>query len=409
MSIIFNFNQRKGIGNVSNKITCDECGWSWDKKDGGRDYNTCHRCGNTNYDDGISGTNLKGKRRELWDKMQPYLGKKSLLNRNVERFYRTTPSKQAKLIGAGESNPKLSKNVRKSYIMYLAPDTYGGLKTPTGKLYNTCPNASPQCRATCLNLSGNPLSLSGKILSRSEKTAIFFADREYFLLKLALEIYAIAEAPKNQGKPIAIRLNGTSDLPFIQLMNQRGYLDQLPKNIVFYDYTKSPKALSLTAQGWGYIKLNNKSKNPYIVTFSRSELNSQTAKQVLASGGLVAIPFSNWNNQKERSANKVYKEVEGKKEFTGKFKDSDYPSFGRYDLPKTWYGFPVVNGDKKDDYMLDLYFGLENIKPTRGKGIILGLHVKNIVDPKTKKVFKVSETAGSGFIVKCDSTNCRVG
>jgi hypothetical protein len=407
MSIIFEFN--KGIGNVSDKITCNKCGWSWYKKDGGRDYNTCHRCGNANSAEGINGVRLKGKRAELWEKMQPYLGKKRLLNRDVERFYRNSPSSQANLIGEGEDNPKLSKNVRKSYIMYLAPDTYGGLKSESGKLYNTCPNASPQCRATCLNLSGNPVSLSGKVLSRSEKTAVFFGDREYFLLKLALEIYTIAEKPKNQGSQIAIRLNGTSDLPFIQLMNKKGYLDELPKNIVFYDYTKSPKPLSLNNQGWGFINLNNKSKNPYIVTFSRSEINSSTAKQVLASGGLVAIPFSNWSGMKERSADKIYKGTGKSKEWTGKYKNSEYPLLGRYDLPKTWYGFPVVNGDKKDDYMLDLYFGLEPIKPTRGKGIVLGLHVKNIVDPKTKKVFKVSQTAGSGFIVKCDSSNCRVG
>ena len=28
------------------KIVCDECGWSWDLKDGGDDPYTCHKCGN---------------------------------------------------------------------------------------------------------------------------------------------------------------------------------------------------------------------------------------------------------------------------------------------------------------------------------------------------------------------------
>jgi PHP family Zn ribbon phosphoesterase len=28
------------------KITCDECGWSWDLKDGGDDPYVCHKCGN---------------------------------------------------------------------------------------------------------------------------------------------------------------------------------------------------------------------------------------------------------------------------------------------------------------------------------------------------------------------------
>ena len=351
---------------------------------------------------------VTGKRAELEELMKPYLGKKTLLKRNVERFYRFPLSKQSNLIGEATGNPKLSKNERLSYIMYLAPDTFGALMSPTGKLYNTCPNASPECRATCLNLSGDPLRLDGKILARSEKTAIFFADREYFLLKLAYEIYKIAEKSSNKGIPIAIRLNGTSDLPFVQLMNARGYLSDLPPNIIFYDYTKSPKPISAKGgQGWGMVKLGNKANTKYIVTFSRSELNSSTAKQVLSSGGLVAIPFSNWSNQKERSANKIYKT--GTKDWTGKYKDPNYPLLGRYDLPKTWYGYRVVNGDKKDDYMIDLYLGKEKEKLTRGNGIVLGLHVKDIVDPKTKKKINVSQMAGSGFVIKCNSSNCRVG
>jgi len=31
-----------------NKVTCDECGWSWDLSDGGDDPYTCHKCGHDN-------------------------------------------------------------------------------------------------------------------------------------------------------------------------------------------------------------------------------------------------------------------------------------------------------------------------------------------------------------------------
>jgi len=31
-----------------NKVTCDECGWSWDLSDGGDDPYTCHKCGHEN-------------------------------------------------------------------------------------------------------------------------------------------------------------------------------------------------------------------------------------------------------------------------------------------------------------------------------------------------------------------------
>jgi len=31
-----------------NKVTCDECGWSWNLSDGGNDPYTCHKCGHEN-------------------------------------------------------------------------------------------------------------------------------------------------------------------------------------------------------------------------------------------------------------------------------------------------------------------------------------------------------------------------
>ena len=33
---------------MDGKITCDECGWSWDLSDGGNDPYTCHKCGHIN-------------------------------------------------------------------------------------------------------------------------------------------------------------------------------------------------------------------------------------------------------------------------------------------------------------------------------------------------------------------------
>ena len=33
---------------VSSKIECQNCSWSWEKKDGGKDPRTCHKCGHTN-------------------------------------------------------------------------------------------------------------------------------------------------------------------------------------------------------------------------------------------------------------------------------------------------------------------------------------------------------------------------
>jgi tRNA(Ile2) C34 agmatinyltransferase TiaS len=32
----------------SNRVICDECGWSWDLSDGGDDPFICHKCGKNN-------------------------------------------------------------------------------------------------------------------------------------------------------------------------------------------------------------------------------------------------------------------------------------------------------------------------------------------------------------------------
>lgn len=30
------------------KVHCEKCGWEWDLSDGGKDPNTCHKCGHVN-------------------------------------------------------------------------------------------------------------------------------------------------------------------------------------------------------------------------------------------------------------------------------------------------------------------------------------------------------------------------
>ena len=32
----------------SDKVVCENCGWSWDISEGGDDPNTCHKCGHIN-------------------------------------------------------------------------------------------------------------------------------------------------------------------------------------------------------------------------------------------------------------------------------------------------------------------------------------------------------------------------
>ena len=36
------------LNELTKKITCKKCDWSWQLKDGGDDPYTCHKCGNIN-------------------------------------------------------------------------------------------------------------------------------------------------------------------------------------------------------------------------------------------------------------------------------------------------------------------------------------------------------------------------
>jgi hypothetical protein len=225
--------------------------------------------------------------------------------RDVTRFY----SSDGKLFGKGEENPKLGKNKRISYVLYLSPAKFGKIQSPTGGLINTCPNASPDCIATCLNTAGNPLYFESKFKSRIDKTALYFYDKPFFLQKLAVEI--VKAAKKNPTAEIAIRVNGTSDLPIIEELISTGYIYEIPKNVIFYDYTKEPFKAGLWKLPSGH---------QYIVTFSRSELNQAQTISQLKKGVLAAVVF-------------------------------------RTALPKKWFGFDVIDGDMADDIMVDLAQG----------------------------------------------------
>ena len=48
MKLVITEKQYRLLAEASAKITCDNCGWSWDKSEGGKDLYTCHKCGHDN-------------------------------------------------------------------------------------------------------------------------------------------------------------------------------------------------------------------------------------------------------------------------------------------------------------------------------------------------------------------------
>lgn len=184
-------------------------------------------------------------------------------------------------------------------ILYLAPSIESGR--------NVCAFASPGCAAACLFTAGR--GRFDKIKkARIAKTHRFQANREEFLLNLEKDIIWLIGRASRKGFIPAVRLNGTSDLPWenLRLANGQNLMERFP-DVQFYDYTKNVKrAIAWTR---GELPAN------YHITFSRSETNGALADLILSLGGNVAVVFDK--------------------------------------IISAWNGFAAVNGDESDLRFLD--------------------------------------------------------
>ena len=135
--------------------------------------------------------------------------------------------------------------------------------------------------------------------ARLNKTNYFWTNKNAFLWDLSREIEQLKKRAKNQGYKFAVRLNGTSDLPWHRMKLDGGStLMEIHKDVQFYDYTKVLNYL------------NHDLKN-YNITFSDSGRNDSDIKAAIASGHNVAVVFQD-------------------------------------KLPKRWLDRRVINGDKHD-------------------------------------------------------------
>lgn len=235
-----------------------------------------------------------------------------------------------KYLSDGSSNAKTRKNRTKTLILYLAParsvlSHFVGLShdiQPWMKV-NICP-WSGKCAESCLYTAGMSAVYKSINLSRIGRTIDYLTNRSHFLQSIAKQI--VKEASGVEA--LAIRLNGTSDLALVDMLTSS---HKFPQNVVFYDYTKNPK--------WAGERVVNGYR--YVVTFSRDEKNEDFAINHLKNGGIVSVVFADA-------------------------------------LPSTWHGFPVYDGDQRDDLMLDV-----------PSGSVLGLKAKG-----------KARNDCSGFVVK---------
>jgi hypothetical protein len=218
----------------------------------------------------------------------------------------TTHKVPTKLLSKGSSNAKTAKNSIETLILYLAPFTQNS------KGINLCPKATAGCAAACLFTAGRG-AFSNVAQSRMNRTEYYLHDRKAFLAQLAKEVNSQAK----KVPTLAVRLNGTSDIKLVEMLT---LAHDIAPNVVFYDYTKIPSKAGnrKTTQG-----------HDYIVTYSFNEGKDAipNALEVLNRGGNVAAVF-------------------------------------RKELPDTFLGYPVIDGDQSDIMML------------YNRGVILGLKAK---------------------------------
>ena len=182
------------------------------------------------------------------------------------------------LLSKGSTNTKTSKNDIKTFILYLAPHNLNK------KGITLCPQASEGCIASCLYSAGRG-KFSNVQSSRINKANYFVTDKKNFLKQLLFEIKREIKKASDKNEKIAFRLNGTSDIDFLYLLNKHFDFDvdllQYDK-VYFYDYTKS------IARAKRY-----KDSKKYTLTFSKSEINEQETNEAFKLGINVAAVFKN--------------------------------------------------------------------------------------------------------------------
>lgn len=217
-----------------------------------------------------------------------------------------------KLLTVG--NPKIEKGIAKGYltaVLHLAPGKLSG--------FQVCPKATDGCLAACLNTAGRGGIAKGGNLdyaallagkrnviqeARIRRTRWYFEDRPAFMAALVADIHKLVKLAAKHGLKPAVRLNGTSDIPWerVAVAGAANVMALFP-TLQFYDYTKRGNRSALPAN--------------YRLTFSLAENNDADALAVLARGGNVAAVF--------RSKT----------------------------LPATWNGYRVIDGDESDLRFLD--------------------------------------------------------
>lgn len=206
-----------------------------------------------------------------------------------------------------DSNAKTVKGTKLNYmtgILYMLPNM------------KTCPMASKGCLKGCLQSAGRG-NMAPVKKARKEKRDLFYEDQQYFMESLKESIRKLVVKATNKGMIPVVRLNGTSDIDYENvLLDGKNIFEHYP-DVQFYDYTPRHDRTAALRGDW----------SNYHLTFSRKEDNENDALLVNQIYGTnVAVVFDK--------------------------------------IPEVWHGKKVINGDETDLRFLD------------DKNVIVGLTAK---------------------------------
>lgn len=222
-------------------------------------------------------------------------------------------------------------------VQYLSPADESGT--------NLCTSATIQCIKACLKTSGR-MGLGEAHVARLIRTMFFLYCFDQYRERLRAEIRALQRKADKKGMRLAIRLNGTSDVPWESVKHGRllqSLMAEFP-HAEFYDYTKHVgRCLKAYRERHGLER--------YSLTLSFSGTNWKGCESALKEGTNVAVVF-----------------------------DSAL-------FPEMLKGFPIINGDAHDLRFLDergAIVGLKFKLPRKGtgKGTLKALEVPAFVVSK---------------------------
>ena len=238
-----------------------------------------------------------------------------------------------------ENDPKTIKGLKngvRTAVQYWASADKSG--------FDVCA-FSTSCAKNCIDDTGRG-GFDQKVKdARKTRTLIFFNERLEYEQKLYREVAMHEFVAKLDGFTPAVRLNGTSDIPWekvkFKTQNSKTIFELFPQ-LTWYDYTKYPYSK----------RPNEKLPSNYHLTFSVSEETTDAEiHENIANGRNCAVVFDTKKGQP---------------------------------LPETYLGIKVVDGD------------LDDLRFNDPKGVIVGLRVKSSKNEKKNQIIE------SGFVRKGD-------